>query len=74
MTDSAPLNLVMPDAGARHAGELLRRAREAQGLNSEYFRARATTLAPKIVEEEVAQTASPTAPDGAGEKSSGKAQ
>ena len=49
-------------------------SREAQGLNSEYFRARATTLAPKIVEEEVAQTASPTAPDGAGEKSSGKAQ
>ena len=49
-------------------------SREAQGLNSEYFRARATTLAPKIVEEEAAQTASPAAPDGAWEKSSGKAQ
>ena len=49
-------------------------SREAQGLNSEYFRARATTLAPKIVEEEAAQTATPAAPDGAGEKSSGKAQ
>ena len=49
-------------------------SREAQGLNSEYFRARATTLAPKIVEEEAAQTAAPAAPDGAGEKSSGKAQ
>lgn len=49
-------------------------SREAQGLNSEYFRARATTLAPKIVEEETAQTAAPAAPDGAGEKSSGKAQ
>ena len=41
-------------------------SREAQGLNSEYFRARATTLAPKIVEEEAAQTAAPAAPDGAG--------
>ena len=49
-------------------------SREAQGLNSEYFRARATTLAPKIVEEEAAQTAAPAAPDGAGEKSSGTAQ
>ena len=49
-------------------------SREAQGLNSEYFRARATTLAPKIVEEEAAQTAAPAAPDGDGEKSSGKAQ
>ena len=49
-------------------------SREAQGLNSEYFHARATTLAPKIVEEEAAQAAAPAAPDGAGEKSSGKAQ
>lgn len=49
-------------------------SREAQGLNSEYFRARATTLAPKIVEEEAAQAAAPAAPDGDGEKSSGKAQ
>jgi (E)-4-hydroxy-3-methylbut-2-enyl-diphosphate synthase len=34
MTDSAPLNLVMPDAGARHAGDLAasRRAK-AQGLH-----------------------------------------
>ena len=37
MTDSAPLNLVMPDAGARHAGELLRRAREAQGLTLDHL-------------------------------------
>lgn len=37
MTDSAPLNLVTPDAGARHAGELLRRAREAQGLTLDHL-------------------------------------
>ena len=49
-------------------------SREAQGLNAEYYHARATALAPKIVEEEAAQTAAPAAPDGAGEKSTGKAQ
>lgn len=32
MTDSTPLNLVTPDAGGAHAGDLLRRSREAQGL------------------------------------------
>ncbi|MTJ93563.1 MAG: tetratricopeptide repeat protein [Desulfovibrio sp.] len=49
-------------------------SREAQGLNSEYFRARAYSLAPKIVDEEAAQAATPAAPDGAGEKAPGKAQ
>ncbi len=49
-------------------------SREAQGLNGEYYHARATALAPKIVEEEAAQAAAPAAPDGAGEKSTGKAQ
>lgn len=37
MTDRASLNLVAPDAGARHAGELLRRAREAQGLTLDHL-------------------------------------
>ncbi|MDX9842384.1 MAG: helix-turn-helix domain-containing protein [Aquabacterium sp.] len=37
MTERAPLNLVTPDAGARHAGELLRRAREAQGLTLDHL-------------------------------------
>lgn len=37
MTEPAPLNLVTPDAGARHAGELLRRAREAQGLTLDHL-------------------------------------
>lgn len=32
MTDSTPLNLVTPDAGGAHVGELLRLSREAQGL------------------------------------------
>ena len=49
-------------------------SREAQGLNSEYFRARAYALAPKIVDEEAAQAATPAAPDGAGAKAPGKAQ
>ena len=49
-------------------------SREAQGLNSEYFRARATALAPKIVDEEAAQAATPSAPDGADAKAPGKAQ
>ena len=49
-------------------------SREAQGLNSEYFRARAYALAPKIVDEEAAQAATPAAPDGAGTKAPGKAQ
>ena len=37
MTERAPLDLVTPDAGARHAGELLRRAREAQGLTLDHL-------------------------------------
>ena len=49
-------------------------SREAQGLNAEYYHARATALAPKIVEEEAAQAAAPAAPDSAGEKSTGKTQ
>ena len=49
-------------------------SREAQGLNSEYFRARAYALAPKVVDEETAQAATPAAPDGAGTKAPGKAQ
>ncbi len=49
-------------------------SREAQGLNSEYFRARAYALAPKIVDEEASQAATPAAPDGAGTKAPGKAQ
>lgn len=49
-------------------------SREAQGLNGEYFHARAVALAPKIVAEEAAQAEAQAAPDGAGEKTSGKAQ
>ncbi len=49
-------------------------SRETQGLNGEYFHARAVALAPKIVEEEAAQAAAPVAPDGAGEKAPAKAQ
>lgn len=35
MSESSPSGLSTPDAGARHAGELLRQAREAQGLTLE---------------------------------------
>ena len=49
-------------------------SREAQGLNSEYFRTRAAALAPKLVAEEEAQAAAPAAPDGAAEKGSEKSR
>lgn len=37
MTDSTPLNLHKPDASTHHAGELLRQAREAQGLSLDHL-------------------------------------
>jgi len=62
MTAEAAVIAGQPEQAARM---YLALAREAQGLNSEYFRARATALAPKIVDEEAAQAASPATPDGA---------
>lgn len=37
MSERNPLNLMTSDAGGRHAGELLRRAREAQGLTLDHL-------------------------------------
>ena len=37
MSERTPLNLMTSDAGGRHAGELLRRAREAQGLTLDHL-------------------------------------
>jgi len=71
MTAEAAVVAGQPEQAARM---YLALAREAQGLNSEYFRARATALAPKIVDEEAAQAASPAAPDGGADKAPGKAQ
>ena len=71
MTAEAAVIAGQPEQAARM---YLALAREAQGLNSEYFRARATALAPKIVDEEAAQAASPATPDGATDKAPGKAQ
>ena len=71
MTAEAAVIAGQPEQAARM---YLALAREAQGLNSEYFRARATALAPKIVDEEAAQAASPAAPDGGADKAPGKAQ
>ena len=60
MTAEAAVAAGQPEQAARM---YLALAREAQGLNSEYFHARATALAPKIVDEEAAQAAAPAAPD-----------
>ena len=72
MTAEAALAAGQPEEAARL---YLALARETQGLNSEYFRSRATALAPKLVEQEEAQAsaAASGAPDAA-EKSQSKAQ
>lgn len=71
MTAEAAVVAGKPEQAARI---YLALAREAQGLNSEYFRSRAASLDPKLVAEEEAQAAAPVAPDGATEKGSDKSR